>query len=202
MHIVGLIDKAHRANLCDSTAFLFTVAPGDVTVHWQISYQLFCDFSHTKASIDVEVERCVFVCYWVSHNCSVILVISAKWTEWNWRIYCFHFCLSVCLCVCVHSVQSSTVCVPPTTHQLSPSCNPCLSPNPWLMEIHLADICTLWAPSSLLCVQLCWVSTVLCVELVCYVSCRRSCVGHRSACGHCHRHRCHHSYCLLHQVHH
>jgi len=26
-------------------------------------------------------------------------------------------CLSVCLCVCAHSVQSSTVCVPPTTHQ-------------------------------------------------------------------------------------
>jgi len=23
-------------------------------------------------------------------------IISAKWTEWNWRIYCFHFCVSVC----------------------------------------------------------------------------------------------------------
>jgi len=41
-------------------------------------------------------------------------------------------CLSVCLCVCVcaYSVQSSTVCVPPTTHQPSPSCNPSPSPNP------------------------------------------------------------------------
>jgi len=49
--------------------------------------------------------------------------ISAKWTEWNWRIYCFHCCLSVCLCVCVcaHSVQSTTVCVPPTTHHPSPT---------------------------------------------------------------------------------
>jgi len=27
--------------------------------------------------------------------------------------------VSVCLCVCVHSVQSSTLCVPPTTHQPS-----------------------------------------------------------------------------------
>ena len=30
-----------------------------------------------------------------------------------------HFCVSVC--VCAHSVQSSTVCVPPTTHQPSPN---------------------------------------------------------------------------------
>ena len=27
----------------------------------------------------------------------------------------------LCVCVCAHSVQSSTVCVPPTTHQPSPS---------------------------------------------------------------------------------
>jgi len=25
------------------------------------------------------------------------IFISAKWTDWNWRIYCFHFCVSVCL---------------------------------------------------------------------------------------------------------
>jgi len=36
------------------------------------------------------------------------LVISAKWTEWNWRIYCFHLCLSVSVCVCTHSVKFST----------------------------------------------------------------------------------------------
>jgi len=33
---------------------------------------------------------------------AAVIVISAKWTEWNWRIYCFHFCLSVCQCVCHH----------------------------------------------------------------------------------------------------
>jgi len=27
----------------------------------------------------------------------LIIIISAKWTEWNWRIYCFHFCVRVCL---------------------------------------------------------------------------------------------------------
>jgi len=26
------------------------------------------------------------------------IIISAKWTEWNWRTYCFH----LCLCVSVH----------------------------------------------------------------------------------------------------
>ena len=25
-------------------------------------------------------------------------IISTKWTEWNWRIYCFHFCVYVHLC--------------------------------------------------------------------------------------------------------
>jgi len=34
-----------------------------------------------------------------------VLIISAKWTEWNCRIYCFHFCLTaICVYVCVHSV--------------------------------------------------------------------------------------------------
>jgi len=34
-------------------------------------------------------------------------IISAKWTKWNWQIYCFHFCLclSVCVCVCAHSFE-------------------------------------------------------------------------------------------------
>ena len=31
--------------------------------------------------------------------CGIWLIISAKWTKWNWRILCFHFCLSVCLCI-------------------------------------------------------------------------------------------------------
>jgi len=51
----------------------------------------------------------------------------------------------VSVCVCAQSVQSSTVCVPPTTHQPSPSCNPCPSPtrvHPWASP-SLADICTL-----------------------------------------------------------
>jgi len=30
---------------------------------------------------------------------SAVIIISANWTEWNWRIYCFHFCVSVCLCL-------------------------------------------------------------------------------------------------------
>jgi len=60
-------------------------------------------------------------------------------------------CLSVWLCVCAHSVQSSTVCVPPTTHQPSPSWNPCPSPTHGWWRIHLADICTLWAPSICVC---------------------------------------------------
>jgi len=33
--------------------------------------------------------------------CVWLIIISAKWTEWNWRIYCFYFRLSVCVCVCV-----------------------------------------------------------------------------------------------------
>jgi len=49
----------------------------------------------------------------------LLIFISAKWMEWNWQIYCFHLC--VCVCVCAHSVQSSTVCVSPTMHQLSPN---------------------------------------------------------------------------------
>ena len=24
--------------------------------------------------------------------------LSAKWMEWNWRTYCFHFCPCVCVC--------------------------------------------------------------------------------------------------------
>jgi len=27
--------------------------------------------------------------------CFLKIIISAKWTEWNWRIYCFQFCVSV-----------------------------------------------------------------------------------------------------------
>jgi len=36
----------------------------------------------------------------------LVLIISAKWTEWNLADigYCFHFCVSVCLYVCAHSV--------------------------------------------------------------------------------------------------
>jgi len=36
-----------------------------------------------------------------------VIFISAKWTEWNWTICCFHFCVSVCVSVCVsaHSVH-------------------------------------------------------------------------------------------------
>jgi len=30
-----------------------------------------------------------------------VIFISAKWTDWNWWIYCFHFCPSVCFCVCL-----------------------------------------------------------------------------------------------------
>jgi len=76
-----------------------------------------------------------------------IIIISAKWTEWNWQIYTVHSCLSVCLCVCVHSVLSLTVCVPPATHQPSPSCNPSSSANPsWriyaLSERLLAWFCS------------------------------------------------------------
>jgi len=35
-----------------------------------------------------------------------LLFISAKWMEWNWQIYCFHFCVSVCVSV---RTQSSPV---------------------------------------------------------------------------------------------
>ena len=31
----------------------------------------------------------------VRHLCLVFIFISAKWTEWNWRVCCFHFCVSV-----------------------------------------------------------------------------------------------------------
>ena len=39
--------------------------------------------------------------------------------------------LFLLLCVCLCVLQSSTVCVPPTTHQLSPSPHPSPSPNPF-----------------------------------------------------------------------
>ena len=32
---------------------------------------------------------------------SLLLFISAKWTEWNWQIFCFHFCLSICVCALI-----------------------------------------------------------------------------------------------------
>ena len=44
-------------------------------------------------------------------------IISAKWTVWNWRIYCFHFCVSVCLWALSPDFnsdggwQASTLCV-------------------------------------------------------------------------------------------
>jgi len=31
-----------------------------------------------------------------------IIFMSAKWTEWNWRTYCFHF-VSVCMSVNTHT---------------------------------------------------------------------------------------------------
>jgi len=36
---------------------------------------------------------CMFVCAMCKYNKTQ--VISAKWTEWNWQMYCFHFCVSV-----------------------------------------------------------------------------------------------------------
>jgi len=48
--------------------------------------------------------------------------------EWNWWIYCFHFCVSVC--VSVRTQFGLQQCVSPTTHQPSPSCNPSPSSNP------------------------------------------------------------------------
>ena len=32
------------------------------------------------------------------------LVMSGKWTEWNWWIYCFHFCPCVCPSVNTHYI--------------------------------------------------------------------------------------------------
>jgi len=59
-------------------------------------------------------------------------------------------CLSVC--VCAHSVQSSTVCVSPTMHQPSSSCNPSTSPKLYKsckkFTWQIYALCTLWAPSS------------------------------------------------------
>jgi len=37
-------------------------------------------------------------CIWVSLIFMLCFIISAKWTEWNWQILCFHFCVFVCLC--------------------------------------------------------------------------------------------------------
>jgi len=51
-----------------------------------------------------------------------IKVIIISGMEWNWQIYCFN-CLSVCLSGCVSVRTQSSL-------------------------QHLADICTLWAPSS------------------------------------------------------
>jgi len=33
------------------------------------------------------------------------LVISAKWTEWTWRIYCFYFCVCVHPSVCLWALS-------------------------------------------------------------------------------------------------
>ena len=50
------------------------------------------------ASINTDVPVPIYTPTWLD---PVLFIISAKWTEWNWRIYCFHFCVRVYLCVCV-----------------------------------------------------------------------------------------------------
>jgi len=64
---------------------------------------------------------------------NIMLYSPSGWSETAvYIVFTFvRLSLSVYLCVCTHSVQSSTVCVPPTMHQPSPSCNPSPSPNPW-----------------------------------------------------------------------
>ena len=87
--------------------------PGDSEGEW-ISYIATVVYAQTPL-----VRGYIVV---ITHN-AFLVIISAKWTEWNWRIYCFHLCLFVCLCAL--SLVFSSV-----------------------KKIHLADICTLWAPSS------------------------------------------------------
>ena len=66
-------------------------------------------------------------------DCSSFYPPSERSETGGYTVFTF-VCLSVCLslslslCVCAHTVQSSTVCVPPTTHQPSPSCNRCPFP--------------------------------------------------------------------------
>jgi len=124
--------------------------------------------------------------------------MSAKWTEWNWRTYCFHFCLCVCVSICEHSYLDANI-SKTAWDRLRPN-YPLIGNGLWRIEwwrhrwchvtfkgqgrdpniikaryfengsryrlgcnghhlppqpsikavkkIHLADICTLWAPSS------------------------------------------------------
>ena len=104
------------------------------TVNWR--QPLNCTTNHDNTSLySRPVHSSVSHSYsescsdtWNLEICVKWIFISAKWMEWNWRIYCFHFCVSVCLSVCT---QYSTYSV---------------SQRPNVR--HLADICILWAPSS------------------------------------------------------
>ena len=60
---------------------------------------------------------------------------TAKWTEWNWRIHCFHFCMSICVSVGAHETQpnlrKSTDNY--TINHPSPFLLPCTLPHPCLL---------------------------------------------------------------------
>jgi len=36
------------------------------------------------------------------------VIISDKWTEWNWRVYCYQLCVSVCVCLCAVSQPTAS----------------------------------------------------------------------------------------------
>jgi len=107
-----------------------------------------CLISHT-AVIHVTSRRALrtTVIPVILHSLNRLIIIyppSERSETGGYAVFTF-VCLSVSVCVCSHSVQSSTVCVLPTTRQPSPSCNPSPSPKIYksCKKIHLADICTL-----------------------------------------------------------
>ena len=64
-----------------------------IVIHVRVRYFDWCE---TLVHIHTLKLWPVFIQF--IYCCTYFIFISTKWTKWNWRIYCFHFCLSVCLC--------------------------------------------------------------------------------------------------------
>ena len=107
---------------------LHDVVQYDMTSHYSVPALCLLRHRHARASATVA-------------NPEYFYPPSERSENGGYTVFTF-ICLSVCVCVCAHSVQSSTVCVPLITHQPSPSCNPSPSQLISIPKPILADMCT------------------------------------------------------------